>query len=83
MGLGDPGLPGYHDSQTREDKMGAGAGAGGVLKASRLIQQAWALRGPSKIPEVSSPGSWSSTLLCGQKRKKTYSLVWGRRLSQL
>lgn len=53
----------------------------GVLKRSRLIQQARGLSGSSKTPEVSFPGS--STLPSGQKKRKTDSPVPRRRLSQL
>lgn len=67
------------NSQASEE--GRAQPAVGVLKGSRLIQQAQGLSGSSKTPEVSFPVS--STLLSGRKKRKTDSPVPRRRLSQL
>lgn len=67
------------NSQTSEEERAQPAV--GLLKGSRLIQQARGLSGSSKTPEVSFPVS--STLLSGQKKRKTDSPVPRRRLSQL
>lgn len=82
-GLTSPGwaAPACHALHELTDRRGGtGPACMGVLKGSRLTQQARGLSGSSKTPEASFPVS--STLLSGQK-SKTDSPVPRRRLSQL